>query len=238
MPPTVGGRRRRLARQRCMGASVASRTGLIEHRAVHFIGEHGAATLEAVARNGGCDKRAASLALESLLDAAIIERTRLLAGRPALYSLTSAGWRACGFPPPRPRRPSASSFEHSAALAGAAATLGASGWVVLGERRYRAVERVAGDPLGSVSIGPRLHRPDLVVLSGRRAYAVEVELTVKAPARLERICRAYLLAAHLDGAIYFAAPAARRAVERAAARAGAGDVVRVLALDDVAALAP
>ena len=112
------------------------------------------------------------------------------------------------------------------------------GWLVLGERRYRLIERTTGDLIGSVPLGERLHRPDLLLIGGSRVIAVEVELTVKAPRRLERICRGFARARHLDGVVYFAAPRPARAVQRAVAAAGAGGAVRVYALAETDELRP
>jgi hypothetical protein len=113
---------------------------------------------------------------------------------------------------------------------------------VLGERELRCLERDRGAPLASAVLGtgpqgvPALHRPDLVLWpqeQGARPIAVEVELTVKAPRRLAQICRSWARCRGVRGVLYLAAPAARRAVERAVAHVHAADRVFVLALEDL-----
>jgi len=68
---------------------------------------------------------------------------------------------------------------------------------LLSDREHRAAENAAGRPLASAILGAdraRLHRPDFALLGtdGERVVAIEVELTLKSRARLERIMRGYL----------------------------------------------
>lgn len=66
--------------------------------------------------------------------------------------------------------------------------------------------------------------------------AIEVELSIKAPRRLQTICRGYARARHVSH-VYYPAPApARRAVTRAVAEVRAENRIAVLALDDIAGL--
>jgi hypothetical protein len=69
---------------------------------------------------------------------------------------------------------------------------------------------------------PRKHRADLAVLSEKVTVAIEVELTAKAPTRLEGLLRAWRRA-QVEQAVsevhYLCAPGkTRRAVERAATK--------------------
>jgi hypothetical protein len=66
---------------------------------------------------------------------------------------------------------------------------------------------------------PRLHRPDLAVLCEEgRVISFEVELTPKAPQRLEQLIRAWRRASWVAEVRYYCAPGkTRRAVERAIA---------------------
>ncbi len=69
-------------------------------------------------------------------------------------------------------------------------------------------ERELHRELGADPTRRQRHRPDgLVVIDGREV-AVEVELTLKRRARMERIMRE--LVAHYRSVSYFAAPAPRR----------------------------
>lgn len=106
---------------------------------------------------------------------------------------------------------------------------------LLSERELMLVERVDGRPIASARIDGHgrdgLHRPDLAIVSPDRVVAVEAELTVKAPRRLEQIVRAWRRASHVDRVDYHCGSAGvRRAVERAVAATHAGERVRVLEL--------
>jgi hypothetical protein len=72
---------------------------------------------------------------------------------------------------------------------------------------------------------------------GSAPVAVEVELTVKAPERLEEICRGWARAHWVAGALYLASPEAQRAVERAIDRAYAHERVVVVPLEALPARA-
>jgi hypothetical protein len=80
---------------------------------------------------------------------------------------------------------------------------------------------------------PSRHRPDLVlwpVENGAAPVAVEVELTVKAPRRLEQICRAWVRARCVAGVLYVASPGAERALAQAIERARGRERIVVLPL--------
>ncbi len=137
-------------------------------------------------------------------------------------------------------------FEHAWALAQAAVALYGllPGWRVVSEREIRAHEREEQGLLASARVGalpggrPALHRPDLALVSpAGRVVAVEVELSVKARARLHSICTGWARARHLSHVHYLAAPAAAGAVLRAVHETRAQERITVLALDDTAALA-
>jgi hypothetical protein len=103
---------------------------------------------------------------------------------------------------------------------------------VLSERELLLAERVEGRPLASVPIASNgregLHRPDLAILAGDAVIAVELELSLKAPRRLEAIMRAWRRASHVGEVRYFCDSAGvRRAVERAVTTTYAGEKVRV-----------
>jgi hypothetical protein len=113
------------------------------------------------------------------------------------------------------------------------------GYRVWSEREVRAAELDAGRAVASAKMGrlpdgrPRLRRADLVLMpwdEGRRAVAVEVELTVKGVRRLEAICHAWARCRLVDGVRYYASPAAGRAVARAAERVHARDVIEIHSL--------
>jgi hypothetical protein len=66
--------------------------------------------------------------------------------------------------------------------------------------------------------------------------AVEVELSIKAPACLAAICRGWARARHIDGVYYLAAPSVEGALARAIRETRAEDRITVLPLEDTTAL--
>ncbi len=103
---------------------------------------------------------------------------------------------------------------------------------ILTERELLLAERVEGRPLASVPIDAHgregLHRPDLAIVAGDRVSAVELELSLKAPRRLEAIMRAWRRASHVDEVRYFCGSVGIcRAVDRAVSATYAGEKVRV-----------
>jgi hypothetical protein len=140
--------------------------------------------------------------------------------QPGLYVVTSDGLRGRGLSRLGVYRVSPGGFVHAREVASAAAALHfvLPGFDVLAERELRLVESDEGKLLASVKVGelaggvPALHRPDLVFVVERRTLAVEVELSVKAPRRLQRICTAYARAS--SGRV------SRRCCSTRAARAG------------------
>jgi len=143
-----------------------------------------------------------------------VEGRALLVGVPVFVWLTREGSRLAGLEL-KLWEPNAGALAHVAAVNEVR--------IFVERRRPQAVwvserelardqERAAGKRHG--------HRPDgLVVVDGRHV-AVEVELTLKSRARLERIVRALLR--DYDTVWYFAAPASRRALDEIAGRLESG----------------
>jgi hypothetical protein len=91
---------------------------------------------------------------------------------------------------------------------------------LLSERELLLLERIEGRPIASARFTAHgreaLHRPDLVVFADSGVIAIEVELSPKAPRRLEAILRAWRRATHLAAVRYYCAPGStRRGLERA-----------------------
>jgi hypothetical protein len=106
---------------------------------------------------------------------------------------------------------------------------------VLSERELTMIERASERPVFSARLGetidgaPRLHRPDLAVVGEGRPIVVEVELSPKAPNRLEAIIRAWRRAEWIEEIRYYCAHGpTRRGVERAILKMRAEGRVRVL----------
>jgi hypothetical protein len=182
--------------------------------------------------------------LRMLEGAGLVRSERLLHGAPALYTLTRRGLRAAGRPDLDPVAVSATGFAHLLAVARVAAALGGGAYRLGGERDLRAAERAAGRALASAEVGYAsdgaiaLHRPDLVCWREEEPIAVEVELTVKAPARLRTIVRGWARSRLVAGVVYYASPAALRAVGHALRLESAGETVVALPLARAGELPP
>jgi hypothetical protein len=202
----------------------------------------GAVTAAALAGHEGLALASARARLLTLERAGLVKRTRLLAERPALYTLTRAGMRAADVRGLDPCRVSVANAPHAIACAEAAATLELAypDHRVMGERELRREEHEAGTALASAALGvgpdgaPALHRPDLVLWpqgpGERLPVAVELELTVKAPARLAEICRAWARAGCVAGTLYLAGEHVERPLRRAIERAGASERIALVPL--------
>lgn len=187
----------------------------------------GAVTAPALARAQASSLACARTRLAAAERVGLLRSSRVLVGEPTLYAATSAGMRAAGVHGLEPCRISAANAPHAIACAGAAAALARAypDHTVMGERELRRDEREAGGPLASAELSRSLHRPDLVLWPRDQReplpVAVEVELTVKGPARLAEICRAWARCRCVAGTLYLASPHAQRPLARAIARAGA-----------------
>lgn len=221
-----------------------SRTPPPEREAIiRWTARMGAITAEALARRQGTSVPSARARLLGAERARLVTRTRPLAGKPALYTITRAGLRACALRGLDPCRVSASNAWHLIVCAEVAASLERCypDHQVLGERELRRDEREAGGPLASADLGvgpggsPLLHRPDLVLWPSRPEdglpVAVEVELTVKSPGRLASICLAWARCRCVCGVLYLAPREVERALGRAIESARAGEQITVVPLD-------
>lgn len=193
---------------------------------LRIVGEHYALTLPQLARLMDCSPHAARW-LRSRWERAGWARGRaVLVGEPVFVWLTRRGHGIAGVDY-AVWRPNPGMLAHIAAVTDVrldvTARHPAAEWVS---------ERELHRELGSNSRTRQRHRPDgLVVLDGHEV-AVEVELTLKRRARIERIMRE--LVARYGSVSYFAAPAPRRTLERIAAEVGVGRV-QVLGLPKRAA---
>jgi hypothetical protein len=174
----------------------------------------------------------------------LLARSAPLRSHPALYTVTRAGLRACGEHDLAPARVTAANAAHAATCALVAAQLERRypGRSVLGEAALRRHQQLGDESLLCV-LGvatPRTatatHRPDLALLakgSHEAPVAVEVELTVKAPRRLQAICLAWARCGSVAGVLYLASPAAQRAVSRAVALTAAAERIVVVSLEAI-----
>jgi hypothetical protein len=207
---------------------------------VDWVGRLGAAGAEHVMARFGMGRSWAYVRLASLVADGLLEHRQLLHRQPGLYVATAEGLRWRGLQRLGVQRLSVGGFEHARQVATAAVAVhqGLQGWTLLSERELRVVESECGELVASARLGelpggrPALHRPDLALISPeRRVLAVEVELSVKAPRRLQAICRGYARARHVSHVYYLASRAAGRALSRAVAETRAHDRITVLELE-------
>jgi hypothetical protein len=206
-----------------------------------WIGRLGAAGAEHVMERFGIARSLAYRRLGHLVQEELIAPWCVLHRQPALYVATRKGLRSCGLERLGTCRIGPGRFMHAREVAATAVALerGFRGRTVLSEREIRLRERDEGRALASAKLAELpsgrafLHRPDLAaVAADGRVLAVEVELWVKAPRRLQAICRGWARARHIEAVYYLAAPGPHRALERAIAATRAGDRVSVIALHE------
>jgi hypothetical protein len=203
---------------------------------VRFVGVHGAVAMEHVMAALGVGRTAAYRRVAACIEAGLLERVDLLREEPSLLRATRAGLRYAGLGL-GVAVVSPGSVDHWLRCATTALELGdefGSGRV-LSERELWLCERIEGRPLVSAQVGelpsgaPRLHRPDLALITAELPIAVEVELTPKAPRRLEGLIRSWRRAGWVGEVRYYCEPGpTRRAVERAIEKTHAQERIRVL----------
>ena len=188
--------------------------------------------------------------LRALTRAAYLTSERRYLAEPHAYTVTRAGRGAAGSDLTQPRKLDPALYAHDVGVAWltAAARRGLFGELseVVSERRMRSedgrddggqephgVRYLGGGGLaaggrgggGRAGGGPRLHYPDLTVVtaSGRR-IVFELELNLKGAARRERILSAYAGDPRFDAVVYLVATRQdRRTLEASARRAGLED---------------
>jgi hypothetical protein len=203
---------------------------------VRFVGLHGAVAIDHVMAAMSVGRTAAYRRVAACVEGGLLERLELLRGVPSLIRATAPGLHYAGLGLPVARI-SPGSVGHWLRCASTATLLSAEfgADAILSERQLRQLEEVEGRPLFSAKVGelpsggPQLHRPDLAVVTSGRPIVVEVELTPKAPRRLEALIRAWRRAEWVGEVRYYCEPGlTRRAVERAVAKAHADRRVSVL----------
>jgi hypothetical protein len=205
----------------------------------------GAVTAEGLAARTGTGLASARGRLLALRRRELLVSIRPLADRPTLFTVSRAGLRACEARGIDPARVSFHEANHMIVCAAVAAELEHRypDHRLIGERELRRDERERGSPLASASLGAvgggeaRRHRPDLVLLPNGSGdllpVAVEVELTVKADARLHAICRAWARCRLVAGVLYVVSQSAERPLDRAVQAAGARERIAIVSLGSV-----
>jgi hypothetical protein len=206
-----------------------------------FVADHRLVLAAHVAVFAGCTERAAGARLRTLSAAGLLERRIVFHRQAGCYQATAAGLRAAGSSLPRPRL-DLRYYMHDVGCAwlwlnARAGAFGAAA-EIHSERRLRShdvrADR-AGPPL-AVRVGDhgregaeRLHYPDLVVrLADGRRIALELELTGKGRARLERILGGYGADGRIDAVVYLAgSPPVARSLRTSVATLGLGSLISV-----------
>ena len=210
-----------------------------------FLAEHRMALPGHVAALLGTSEAAARSRLARLVDAGYVRKDPLFYKQPAMYLIARAGLGVIGSALPTPRR-DVHTYEHDAGVGWLwiAARHGTFGRVreIVGERRMRSHDGArdrdshpTSEPLavklGGLGPGGResLHYPDLLLRTadGRRV-ALELELSSKGRARLNKIMAGYAADPRIDGVVYLVPTASlARSVKAAARRAGIPELVHI-----------
>jgi hypothetical protein len=201
---------------------------------VRFLGRHGIATVRQVMSEFAIGRTAAYRLAAACMERGLIERDDSLRREPSILYATREGLRWAGLAYPVAKL-SPSLIRHGLRCTSMAQALrGEFPAGVHTERDLCWIERQEGKPLASAKLGtrpdggPRFHRPDLAVPTEAGVIAVEVELTPKAPRRLEAIMRAWRRSPWVSEVRYYCEPGqTRRAVERAILATRSQERVRV-----------
>jgi len=164
---------------------------------VRWVGRIGVVTIEQLQTRFGLGRTVAYRRVAACVEAGLLERLETLRGVSALIRASRRGLRYAGIRLPLAQAPLELVGHWIACGAVAVALEREFGSDALrSEREVRALERERRLPIASADLGEspsgfrRLHLADLAVL-GEQVIAVEVELTPKAPRRLEEIVRAW-----------------------------------------------
>jgi hypothetical protein len=192
---------------------------------VRYVGRHGLVAMRHVMDSLGVGRTAAYRRVAACVDAGLLERIDILRTEPGLLRATRDGLRFAGLGLPL-AQVSPGTVEHHLRCATVArrAERRYGPERVLSEREIRLAEQIEGRRIAAAELDesrgrPRLHRADLAIRAEQGMIAVEVELTPKAPWRLQKLMRAWkweVLASNVAEVHYLCAPCqTRRAVERA-----------------------
>jgi hypothetical protein len=202
---------------------------------VRLVGRHGVVTIEQVMRAMGVGRTATYRRAAALIEAGLLERLDLLRSEPSLLRATREGLRYAGLGMPVAKiAPGAVDHWLRCTEVAIKAARHYGKDRILTEREIALAEAIEGRPIASIEVGtiqgrPRMHRADLAVLREEGTIAIEVELTPKAPRRLENLLRHWrrAMAAQVVSEVHYLCEPGqtRRAVERAASKVRAETVI-------------
>lgn len=206
---------------------------------VRWVGRLGAVTLDQLRVGFGLGRTVAYRRVAACVEGRLLERVAVLRGQPALIRATRRGLRLTGLPLGVAQAPP-ELVRHWIACAWVALVLETEfdAEALRSEREIRVAERWHERPMASAKLGenpdgsPRLHLPDLAILCDEATIAIEVELTPKAPKRLEAIIKAWRRARWVESVRYYVPEGGTRAgVERAVARTHAASRIEVRSIE-------
>lgn len=213
-----------------------------EREIVTWVARMGAVSVEHVRRRWSVGRSVGYALVARLADAGLIERVATLPGDPTLLRATQDGLRYARLGL-SVAKVNPGQVDHWLAC-GEVALWAESQWgtdALMSERELRFAELDSRRSIGSAVVGELpsgrelLHRPDSLVADNGSSVAIEVELTPKAPRRLEQIVRAWRRARHVERVLYVVPKGpTERAVRRVIGRKAAGERVHVVRFDDVA----
>jgi hypothetical protein len=204
-------------------------TGLRRNRdleLVRYVGRHGVVRIGQVMIAMEAGRSVTYDRVATCVEAGLLERLELIRSEPGLLRATREGLRYAGLGLPVAVI-SPGAVDHWLRCASTAHLLGRhfGHERVLTEREILFAEQLEERPIASAAIGKlpngkrQMHRADLAVLAEAGTIAVEVELTPKAPRRLQGILRGWRRAVGADvvAEVHYhcAAGQTRKAVERA-----------------------
>ncbi|HEX4306726.1 MAG TPA: hypothetical protein VHZ54_11845 [Solirubrobacterales bacterium] len=219
--------------------AATGRNGSRDRELLTFVGRFGIVGIDQVMAAMGAGRTATYRRIAVCAELGLLERVRLLRDEPTVLRATRDGLDYVGLGlPVATIKPGLVRHHLRCAEVGLRIGRQYGDDHVLSEREFTWREHTEGRPLAAVEVGgggrgegPRMHRADLAILAEEGVIAVEVELTAKAPRRLEHLIRAWRMATALRqiaAVHYLCAPGAtRRAVERAVAEVQAESSVLV-----------
>jgi hypothetical protein len=208
-----------------MQNSVAKRAGerrptnaCRDRELIRLVGRHGLLTITHLMAAMEVGQAITYRRVARCIEAGLLERHAILASEPSVLRATQAGLQFAGLALP----------VASISPANVTHTLRCASLAIPTERQRRVLtereivlsEQLEGRRIASVRVGiaqgkPAYHRADLAIFTEEGTVAVEVELTPKAPARLQKIIAAWYQAPYIHRVEYLCAPGqTHRAVQR------------------------
>ena len=218
----------------------AARNACRDRELLHYVGRQGIVSIEHVMRAMGAGRSVTYDRVAYCIEAGLLERHEVVRSEPAILRATQEGLRYARLGLPVASF-SPGTVEHELRCASVAlflAELNGGFQMVIPEREIAFMERHEGKPFASAEVQTpsghtSRHRADLALrLANNDLHAVEVELSPKAPQRLDEIIRGWRRFQGVKLVAYFCREGkTRRGVERAIERTQAGGSVIVRDLE-------